>query len=330
MGEEMAHLLGRAASAAFVLASCLSATPGVALNPSGTTIAVIPAADAQGENGKRVLEVMGPVFMGDRVKTGPAGEVQIKFRDDTKLVVGANSLMTIDAFVFNPDDTARKVTMNALKGTFRFITGRSEKQAYSIRTPTTTIGVRGTRFDFTVEASGQTSIALFEGEARLCDRGGVCKRLRGACAMAVVRPRGGGIADVPAGPERAARIASLFPYVVSQARLQRDFRADTSSCSSRAALPLLDHFQHFSVTPITVTPPEAAPPPSPPAPSPAAGNPGNDRAVGNAGETPSDGGASWGGGTQGRGDGNTNGNAGGNGNGNAGGNVGGHGHGHDG
>ncbi len=43
--------------------------------------------------------------------------------------------MTIDAFAFDERNTARKITMNATKGAFRFITGNSEKQAYTINLP---------------------------------------------------------------------------------------------------------------------------------------------------------------------------------------------------
>jgi hypothetical protein len=51
--------------------------------------------------------------------------------------------MIIDAFVFADDNTARNISINAVKGAFRFITGKSPKDVYSITTPTATIGVRG-------------------------------------------------------------------------------------------------------------------------------------------------------------------------------------------
>jgi hypothetical protein len=84
-----------------------------------------------------------PVFSGDHIITDAVGLVQMKFRDDTKLIVGPNSMMIIDAFVFNNDNTARQVSINAMRGAFRFITGKSSKDAYSITTPTATLAVRG-------------------------------------------------------------------------------------------------------------------------------------------------------------------------------------------
>ena len=206
-----------------------------ALEPSGKTVAVVPSAAARGSTGQRILRVQGPIFMGDRVQTGRVGEAQILFRDNTKLVVGPNSLMTIDSFVFNENNTARKISMNAVKGAFRFITGNSRKQAYSIRTPTATVGIRGTRFDLAVRRNGETSVALFEGQARLCARRtGRCVELRGGCSVAVVSP-GGGIGPVAAGQQRSARLRALFPFVVSQGRLRRDFRVDSSRCNIRSA-----------------------------------------------------------------------------------------------
>ena len=211
-----------------------------ALEPSGTTVAVVQSAAAAGAVGRRVLRVQGPVFMGDRIQTGSVGEAQIEFRDDTRLVVGPRSLLTIDSFVFSENNRARQITMLASKGAFRFITGKSRKQAYSIATPTATIGVRGTRFDLAVTGDGETTLALFEGAARICDLAGQCRRVRGGCAV-VVAPPGGGILPVRAGPDRAARLAALFPFVVSQARLLPEFQADTSSCRVRAAaLPAFD------------------------------------------------------------------------------------------
>ncbi len=202
-----------------------------AVSPSGTAVSVVPAAAAAGSTGRRTLQVDGDVFMGDKVQTGPGGEAQIQFKDSTKLVVGPNSSMTIDAFVFDENNKARKITMNAAKGAFRFITGTSQKQAYSINTPTSTIGIRGTRFDFTVAGNGEMTFALFEGQARVCDRAGNCRDVRGGCEVVVTPPRGG---VEPAN--WGAPIAAKFPYVSSQDSLLPAFRVNVSSCANRRAL----------------------------------------------------------------------------------------------
>jgi hypothetical protein len=125
------------------LAAALVVGPAVDAQPSGVVLAVVQQSEIDSATGRRVLVQEAAVFSGDRIITGPGGEAQVKFRDDTRLVVGPNSMMTIDAFVFNDDNTARQISINAVRGAFRFITGNSPKDAYSITTPTATIGVRG-------------------------------------------------------------------------------------------------------------------------------------------------------------------------------------------
>ena len=131
----------RIAVAAFA-AVCLLA-PAAQAQPDGIVVAVVQQAHIDAKTGKTILMPANPIYSGDRITTDTIGTAQIKFRDNTKLVVGPNSILVIDAFVFNKNDTARQVSINALKGAFRFISGNSPKDAYKITTPTATIGIRG-------------------------------------------------------------------------------------------------------------------------------------------------------------------------------------------
>lgn len=136
--------LARTLGTAFLSLAALMAAPTVVLaEPGGVVLAVVQQSEADGETGRRILMTEAAVYSGDRIITGPVGEAQIQFRDNTKLVVGPNSTMVIDAFVFADDNTARQISINALRGAFRFISGDSPKDAYSITTPTSTIGIRG-------------------------------------------------------------------------------------------------------------------------------------------------------------------------------------------
>ncbi len=129
--------------ASAALAATLFLAPAAYADPDGVVIAVIQQAHVDAKTGKKILAKANPIFTGDRIITDQIGEAQIKFRDDTKLVVGPNSTLVIDAFVFNRDDTARQVSISALRGAFRFISGKSPKDVYKITTPTATIGIRG-------------------------------------------------------------------------------------------------------------------------------------------------------------------------------------------
>jgi hypothetical protein len=130
-------------SALLGLTAIAAWSPSASAQPSGVVIAVVQQARIDSETGVKTLMPEAPVFSGDEIITDEIGQAQIRFRDDTKIVVGPNSMMVIDAFIFNDDDTARQISINAVRGAFRFISGNSPKDAYAIKTPTATIGIRG-------------------------------------------------------------------------------------------------------------------------------------------------------------------------------------------
>jgi hypothetical protein len=131
------------AAVAVVALSMALAGPAAALEPSGHAVKVNPAVNATGPGGERMIVLEGAVFMGDVIVANPNGLAQIRFIDDTRLVVAPNSRLTIDTFVFNPDNTAQEVAITLIKGSMRFISGNSPDEAYTLRTPTMTVGIRG-------------------------------------------------------------------------------------------------------------------------------------------------------------------------------------------
>lgn len=261
-------------SVRIAVALVLVAATGQALaqQPSGTAIAVVQQANIDGQTGLVVLQPAAPIYSGDRIETGPIGEAQIKFRDDTRLVVGPKSSMVIDAFVFNNDDTARDVSINILRGAFRFISGNSSSDAYSITTPTATIGVRGTEFDVAVEGpTGVTRVVNFEGVVELCRRApdgslidpGNCTELRDPCTLSVVRPSRDIARYSGEDPEfRNRQLKYYFPYVRTQDSLLTDFRVDVAQCNIAGV-------ESSSPPPVPGSPPgPVVPPPGPPVPPP--------------------------------------------------------------
>jgi len=236
--------------------------------PSGTVIAVVQSAQIDGQTGKKILQPEAPVFSGDHILTGAIGEAQVKFRDNTKLVVGPNSMMIIDAFVFNDDNTARKISINAVRGAFRFITGNSRKDAYTITTPTATIGVRGTEFDFNVESSGATHVAVFAGATKVCDRfRRNCVEQTAGCNITAVDP-GQEPRRITDRADREREIKRNFRYVRSQVSLRSEFRVNVSACNIvKAELPT----PGGEAITLAVTDVDDPPPPPPP-PPPTGGN----------------------------------------------------------
>lgn len=210
--------------AAVGLAIALTATALPALAASGTALGVKPQAEADTSGASRVLTVGADIFIGDKVSTGPAGQVQIKFSDKTELVVGPNSSLLIEDYLLREDQSAGKFAINALSGTFRFATGGAPKDRYIIKTPTGTIGVRGTAFDFNVDAEG-TEVLLFHGAVRLCNLDGICVTLDGTCEIGTYDLTQSivlGSSDDLSGDERKA-LKAAFQYAEVQTPLMREF-----------------------------------------------------------------------------------------------------------
>ena len=203
----------------------LAAVPVVEAAPAGSALGVDPAADAARDGGTRTLVVGSDIFIGDLVRTGPHGQVQILFADDTELVVGPSSALTIEDYLLRNDGSAGKLAVDMLSGAFRFATGNSAKNRYEIGTPTGTIGVRGTEFDVIVEGKGETRILLYEGAVRFCTHDGDCKELSNFCELGQIsaaETRLVGDTREITGPARRA-LQSEFIYAMNQSPLLRQF-----------------------------------------------------------------------------------------------------------
>lgn len=248
----------------FILLIALLAANATAADSLGQVAEVRPEATG-GLGQDRVLLVRGAELReGETVVTGLNGEVQVLFSDQTRLVIGRGSSLVIERYLLRSDGTPEKFAVNALAGTFRFITGKGDKNAYRIATPTGTIGIRGTEFDFTVErGSGRTSVVLFHGGVVLCPTAGECVTMTERCGVAQLVSRRE--ADlVTREADRAELAGTAFPYVASQSRLLREFRITRASqClpAIRAAERQLQRVVAVTDPPLPAGPPPEEPPP---------------------------------------------------------------------
>lgn len=102
----------------------------------------------------------------DNVKTAN-GRVGITFLDDSKVRLTEHSQLIIDEFIFDPNPSKSKMALQFASGTARFITGKLatiDKENISIKTPSATIGIRGTDFTVTVDELGRSLVILLPDE----------------------------------------------------------------------------------------------------------------------------------------------------------------------
>jgi hypothetical protein len=98
-----------------------------------------------------------PIYLGDRIVTGPSGGLQIMLMDGTTFSIGPNSSMVIDEFVYDPSTGAGKLTASLTRGTLRLISGklaRQDHEAVRVKLPVATVGIRGTMAVFSGGPNG--------------------------------------------------------------------------------------------------------------------------------------------------------------------------------
>ncbi|SDR49344.1 FecR family protein [Rhizobiales bacterium GAS113] len=133
--------------------------------------AAIAENEVTGSNPARGIAVGSDVFRDETVRTGKDSDAKLVLKDDTNISLGPLSNVVLDRFVYSGNGTAKAVAVNFSKGAFRFMTGSSPKNAYTLTTPVATLGVRGTILDIHV-LQGRTVVTLVEGAAHICTRSG--------------------------------------------------------------------------------------------------------------------------------------------------------------
>jgi hypothetical protein len=119
------------------------------------------------------LKHQDAVFSQEKVTTPPWGSTALLFHDGTQLQVGPASDVTLDEFVYDPNQTLTSAAIKFNRGLFRFITGENtKKEGVSLTTPVATLSIRGTDLIIRVAVDGSTTVTVLKGAiaALACDR----------------------------------------------------------------------------------------------------------------------------------------------------------------
>ncbi|HWT71715.1 MAG TPA: FecR domain-containing protein [Oxalicibacterium sp.] len=143
-----------------LLALALPVSHAFAASLAGKLDFAFGKVSATGADGAaRPLVKGSEVFSGDTVTTGD-GRVQIRFTDGAYMALQPNTVFKVDQYAFNgKQDGTEKGSFSLVKGSLRTITGaigHVNKQNYEVRTPTATIGIRGTAYSASQSDDGLT------------------------------------------------------------------------------------------------------------------------------------------------------------------------------
>lgn len=163
------------------------ATSALAQQSAARVMAVSGTATAIDQQGReRPLAKGAELFSGDKVVTNDTALVQMRLNDGGYMSVRPGTAMVIDRFVHDEKDASKSsFLVSLLRGGFRSITGligRTNPDAYQIRSATATIGIRGTDHEpmLVLDTPGMQSLGapglydkVNEGETFIRNKNGV-------------------------------------------------------------------------------------------------------------------------------------------------------------
>lgn len=140
----------------FLLFLLLAMTARVAsAEPVATITALVGNVAIQAANGaQRVAAMGGNIENGDTVQTGVSSEIVMIFTDKQRVYLKPGSVFRVDDFHYaaNAPQEDRSF-LSLVKGGLRAVDGLVAKEGkpenYRVKTPTSTIGIRGTEYSVT-------------------------------------------------------------------------------------------------------------------------------------------------------------------------------------
>src|SRR6267143_4761051 len=150
--------------------------PGLALAQAGRfLLAVGDVVVARGQDEIRAATGT-EVQSGDTIRVGPASNAQIRLTDESIVGLRPGTLFRLDEFAYSGQgDGNERSLFTLLKGGFRTVTGAigrlHSRERYAVRTPTATIGIRGTHYtvvhcDDDCGTPNRVSLAMLESVAQ--------------------------------------------------------------------------------------------------------------------------------------------------------------------
>lgn len=143
------------------------------------------------------------IFSGDSITTTD-GRVQIRFTDGAYVALQPNTVFKIDQYLYEgKSDGKEKGSFSLVKGGLRTITGaigKVNKQNYEVRTPTATIGIRGTAYSATQSEDGLI-VTVTQGLVSVSNQGGSMTLGAGQSALVRTPSSGPEMSDQRSAPD---------------------------------------------------------------------------------------------------------------------------------
>ncbi|MCP4124316.1 MAG: hypothetical protein GY751_21425 [Bacteroidetes bacterium] len=201
--------------------------------PVGNAAKIVNFVEGRDLNSRRKLSINDPVYMYEKISAKLNSHGEIKLNDNTKIIVGPGAEISLDDFVVANNEIVSG-TVSVLKGAFRFISGNAPKGTFSVKTPLSTIGIRGTQFDVYVAGGGKTDVIIYSGSVQVCNLQNSCRILQEACDIVRVPSRGNIHYKKFLRSDNKAKENKDYNLVNNQQRFDSEWRAPVKTCEARS------------------------------------------------------------------------------------------------
>lgn len=151
-----------------------SAPPDAAPVQIGRSILVVKDVDGQlGDAPAHRLQINDDILFSEDITTSADAKTVIEFRDGSTFEIGADAVVRIDSFIFNPEESTSHKAVEVTRGVFRYVSGYvASDQDAKITTPAGEIGIRGSVVEGIVDPSVPDFVYVGEGNATFANRAG--------------------------------------------------------------------------------------------------------------------------------------------------------------
>lgn len=146
--------------AALAAVGIAAGEPASAAQAIGSATSIVRDVTGKIDGSERKLAAKDEVHGNELIATDKQSAAELRFVDDTKVTLGPQTRLVLDRYVFDPEKSTSSVKMTVAEGVFRVVTGSSKFGSYTIKTPTATIGIRGTVIDVVVAKDGTTVVLM--------------------------------------------------------------------------------------------------------------------------------------------------------------------------
>lgn len=164
-----------------LLSSPLALATNTANEPLGKTLLAQGSIQAERSGAKQALKRLSPVYRTDVIRSGKDSNAQFRMIDNAYLDLYENSELRLHEYQLKADGQRGSVIMELISGGLRTISGiigKQNKSDYQLRTPTATIGIRGTFYEVSLTKEGMY-LAAWKGGITIKTHSGACNTALG-------------------------------------------------------------------------------------------------------------------------------------------------------